>query len=344
MVRAAFDGDPGPLFLAPILLAAYWYGRVAGVAIGLASTLAYALAREVNPGMADGTVTAAIGFRVVAYCAAGYAFGWLVEDRRRLRAEVDARSRQMAELHNLQEALAPPGVPSRPALELASCYVPAEGGAGGDFFLVAPGPRDTTVIVIGDVAGKGLQAAKRAAYVRMGFAAAAPFQDDPCKLLELANSNLIERAGVSDTFVTAACFVVKPSDNKLAWALAGHPPALLLADGRMLNKVKAAFPLGIGEDIDCEMGETVLEAGTGFVAFTDGLIEARRRGGTDLFGMERASELVAALQGSEPTAVVGALRAAAERYAGGTLTDDLCMVAVRASAGGVFGEQQRVAA
>lgn len=298
--------------------------------------MVFAFARELNPEMSEGAAAAAFGYRVVAYCAAGYAFGWLVEDRRKLRDEVDAGERNMAELLDLQEALAPPGVPSRPALELASCYVPAEGGAGGDFFLVAPGPRDTTVVVIGDVAGKGLHAAKRAAYVRMGFAAAAPFQDDPCKLLDLANSNLIERAGVSDIFVTAACFVVKPSDNKLAWALAGHPPALLLADGRTLNKVQSAFPLGIGEDIDCEMGETALEPGTGFVAFTDGLIEARRRGGTDLFGMERASELVAALRDSEPTAVVGALRAAAERYAGGTLTDDLCMVAVRTASDGSF--------
>jgi len=299
--------------------------------VGLASTIAFTAARGVNPDMAEGTLAAAVGYRVVAYCAAGYAFGWLVEDRRNLRAEVDASERQVAELRDLQEALAPPGVPSRPALELASCYVPAGGGAGGDFFLVAPGPGDATVVVIGDVAGKGLQAAKRAAYVRMGFAAAAPFQDDPCKLLELANSNLIERAGVSDIFVTAACFVVKPSENKLAWALAGHPPALLLADGQTLNTVRAAFPLGIGKDIDCEMGEAALEPGTGFVAFTDGLIEARQRGG-DLFGMERASELVAALCDREPTIVVGELRAAAERYAGGALNDDLCMVAVRARA------------
>lgn len=297
--------------------------------MGLASTVVFGIARELNSGMVEGSLLAACGYRLIAYCAAGYAFGWLVEDRRRLHAEVEKSERNMAELRDLQEALAPPGVPSRPALELASCYVPAEGGAGGDFFLVAPGPGDTTVVVIGDVAGKGLEAAKRAAFVRMGFAAAAPFQDNPCKLLELANSNLIERAGVSDIFVTAACFVVHPSESKLAWALAGHPPALLLADGALLNKVKAAFPLGIGEHIDCEMGEAPLAPGTGFVAYTDGLIEARRTGG-DLFGMERASELVATLRDHEPTAVVGALRAAAERYAGGTLTDDLCMVAVRA--------------
>jgi serine phosphatase RsbU (regulator of sigma subunit) len=326
-IRATIEGDPGPLFIVPTLVAAYWWGRIGGLIAGVGVTAAFMTARGLNPAGSEGPLLAAAGFRLAVYCAAGYAVGWVVEDRRRLRAQVDESRRHMAELRDLQEALAPPDMPSRPELELASCYVPAEGGAGGDFFLVAPGPQDATVVVVGDVAGKGLQAAKRAAYVRMAFAAAAPFQDDPCKLLAIANTNLIERAGVSDIFVTAACIVVRPSENKIAWAVAGHPPPLLLNGGSMLNDVKAAFPLGIGDDIDCEMGEIELEPGGGFVAFTDGLIEARRGG--DLFGMERLSELLATLDGSDPSAVVSELRSAAERYAGGTLSDDLCMVAVR---------------
>src|SRR5215213_7882076 len=140
-VRATFEGDPGPLFLAPTLLAAYWYGRFGGLAVGVISTIVFGLAREVNPEMMEGTFLAAVGYRLVAYCAAGYAFGWLVEDRHKLRAEVDAGERQMAELRDLQEALAPPGVPSRPALELASCYVPAEGGAGAGLARGAGAPR-----------------------------------------------------------------------------------------------------------------------------------------------------------------------------------------------------------
>lgn len=332
-VRATIEGDPGPLFMAPTLLAAFWWGRTGGLIGGLVATVAYAGAREVNPGEMPDAFAAAVGYRLVAYCAAGFAFGWLIEDRHRLRAEVDESQRHVAELRDLQEALAPPQVPARPLLDLASCYVPAQGGAGGDFFLVAPGPGDTTIVVIGDVAGKGLQAAKRAAYVRMAFAAAAPFQDNPCKLLELANTNLIERAGVSDVFVTAACLVVRPSDNKLTWALAGHPPPLRLDGGGSLGTVRAAFPLGIGGDIDCELGEANLKPGSGFVAFTDGLTEARRSGGDgDLFGVERASELISKLRDDEPTAVVGALRSAAEDYAGGRLSDDLCMVAVRTRA------------
>ena len=328
-LRAVIEGDPGPLYLAPVLLAAFWYGRAGGVVAGIAATALFMIAREVNPADMQGSAASAAGFRLVTFCVAGYAFGWLVEDRHRLRARVAEGDRSMADLLDLQEALAPPGVPSRPNLELASCYVPAEGGAGGDFFLVAPGPNDATIVVVGDVAGKGLAAAKRAAYVRMAFAAAAPFQDDPCKLLELANSNLIERAGVSDIFVTAACLVVKPRENKMCWALAGHPPPLMLGAGIPLERIQPSYPLGIGADIDCEAGEVELQPGAGFVAYTDGLIEARPTGGA-LFGVERAEELVARLRDPDPVEVVGELRTAAERYAGGRLRDDLCMVAVRA--------------
>jgi serine phosphatase RsbU (regulator of sigma subunit) len=328
LLRAFIEGDPGPLHLAPVLLAAFWYGRTGGVVAGVVATGLFMLARDINPAETQGSDLAAAAFRLATFCVAGYAFGWLVEERRALRKVVDESQRQMAELLDLQEALAPPQMPSRPQLELASVYVPAEGGAGGDFFLVAPGPGETTIVVVGDVAGKGLQAAKRAAYVRMSFAAAAPFQDDPCKLLELANSNLIERAGVSDVFVTAACLVIKPREGKLSWALAGHPAPLFLGNGTTLDGIKPSYPLGIGDDIDCEAGEVDLVPGGGFVAFTDGLIEAHPEGGA-LFGIERAEELVARLRHRDPTAVVHELRDAVERYAGGVLNDDLCLVAVR---------------
>jgi serine phosphatase RsbU (regulator of sigma subunit) len=330
-VRAFIEGDPGPLFVIPVLLAAYWWGRWGGLAAGVLETGVFLGARAVNPpDEMNSSALAAGGFRLLVYCLAGYGVGWLIDDRRKLRAKVDITERHVQDLLALQEALAPPDLPDRPKLELASCYVPAQGGVAGDFFLVQPGPGDCTVIVVGDVAGKGLAAAKRAAFVRMAMVTAAAFEDDPCRLLAIANSNLIERAGASDCFVTAVCVVVDPSQGKLKYALAGHPPPLMLDDGRSLNSVKPAFPLGIGADIDCELGELDFAPGTGFVAFTDGLIEARRNGG-DLFGMQRTAELLAQLRGRAPRAVVGELRAAAERFAGGSLADDLCMVAVRAA-------------
>jgi hypothetical protein len=62
--------------------------------------------------------------------------------------------------------------------------------------------------------------------VRTAFAATAPFSDVPCRLLSWANTALIERAGTSSEFVTAACVTYLPSRRLLRWAYAGHPPAL----------------------------------------------------------------------------------------------------------------------
>jgi hypothetical protein len=92
-------------------------------------------------------------------------------------------------------------------LELAAAFLPAhDERVSGDFYLVAEGPQDATVLVVGD----GLQAARRAAFIRTTFPATAPFSDDPCRLLSWANTALIERAGVSVEFVTARLHHVPP--------------------------------------------------------------------------------------------------------------------------------------
>jgi len=126
----------------------------------------------------------------------------------RLREEVDVRDHELAalgerleaaeheleDLRAIRDALTPPELPQRPGLELAAAFLPAaDEQVSGDFYLVAAGPQDATVLVIGDVIGHGLQAGRRAAFVRTAFAATAPFSDDPCRLLSWANTALIER-------------------------------------------------------------------------------------------------------------------------------------------------------
>jgi len=197
--------------------------------------------------------------------------------------------------------------------------------------------------VIGDVVGKGLEAAHRAAFVRGALAAYAPHDGDPGRLLELANSALVERAGTSEEFVTAACMVYRPSDRSISWSLAGHPAPILLDEGRGLNGIEPCLPLGLDESVECEVAECRLGAGGGVLLFTDGLLEARRPSLEDsvepltgdltppqLFGKERIAAVLSEHRGEEPGEVVRALRAAAERFTGGGLADDLCMVAVRA--------------
>jgi serine phosphatase RsbU (regulator of sigma subunit) len=329
VLRATVMGDPGPLFLVPTLLGAVWFGRRGGVLAAVASAALYAGARTINPGDALTTGLAAL-LRLAAYSLVGYVVGRLSEQRQALSRVVQAQRLQIGELRGIQQAIAPRHTPRRPSLELASCYVPAQQGAAGDFYLVTGGPRDTTIVVVGDVAGKGMEAARRAAFVRTAFATSAPFTDDPCRLLELANSALLEQQVEQSMFVTCACIVFSPSDRTMTWALAGHPPPLWLDDGSPLNSVVPAFPLGVERQLNCTSASARVSSGAGLMAFTDGLSEARRGGG-ELFGTDRIASKLASLRGASPARVVRELRRDAEHFAGGALTDDLCIVALRAS-------------
>jgi serine phosphatase RsbU (regulator of sigma subunit) len=78
-------------------------------------------------------------------------------------------------LRAVRNALTPPELASRPGVDLAASFLPATDGVSGDFYLVADGPHEATALVVGDVVGKGLGAARRAAFIRTVFATTAPF-------------------------------------------------------------------------------------------------------------------------------------------------------------------------
>jgi len=112
----------------------------------------------------------------------------------------------------------------RPALDLAAAFLPAAERVSGDFHLVAAGPGEATVLVVGDVVGHGLAAARRAAFVRTIFVAVAPFSDDPAQLLSWVNTALVERAGTSYDFVTAACITFVPAQRRMRWRMPAIRP------------------------------------------------------------------------------------------------------------------------
>lgn len=321
------------LALVPILFATYWFGRGGGFLAALAAILLYVVIAAFDR---QPELPAAVGLRFAVFCSVALLFAWLLDERTRLSAAVRSRDEELDELRALRAALTPAGVPERPDLELASVFVPAEGPVGGDFYLVAEGPQNATVIVVGDVVGKGMEAARRASFVRAALATFAEFTDDPCRLLEMANAVLIERAGTSSAFVTAACASYRPGDAVVRWSIAGHPPPLRLDEGAPLDGVRPGMPLGLEIELGCAMAEDPLTPGQGVVLFTDGLIEARRRGGegngNGMLGVEGVERVLSAERGAPPGRVVEALRAAAVGASDGTLADDLCIVAVRTHA------------
>lgn len=245
-----------------------------------------------------------------------------------LRERLAAAEHELEDLRAIRDALTPPRLPQRPGLELAAAFLPAAAErVSGDFYLVAEGPQHATVLVVGDVVGHGFAAARRAAFVRTAIAATAPFSDDPCRLLDWANAALIERAGTSSDFVTAACVTYLPASKRLRWAYAGHPQALWLDDGSPLAAPKQGTPLGMQEDLGSVEGSQRLAAGAGVLLYTDGLTEARRGG--QLFGVDAVSALLGGLERPSPAEAIAVLRARVAEFAYGALTDDLCLLAAR---------------
>lgn len=244
-----------------------------------------------------------------------------------LRAHLEEAEHELEDLRAIRDALTPPELPQRPGLELAAAFLPAAEQVSGDFYLVAEGPEDSTVMVVGDVVGHGVQAGRRAAFVRTTFAATAPFSDDPCRLLSWANTALVERAGDTSEFVTAACLTYLPSEQLLRWAYAGHPRALWLDDGEELCAPRQGAPLGIRADPRCVEGSRRSTAGAGVLLYTDGLTEARHE--SELFGLDRVSAVLAGLNRPSPAEAIAILRTRVADFAYGTLTDDLCLLAAR---------------
>ncbi len=247
-----------------------------------------------------------------------------------LRERLGAAEHELEDLRAIRDALTPPELPQRPGLELAAAFVPAAEQVSGDFYLVAEGPQDSTLLVIGDVVGHGLRAGRRAAFVRTVFAATAPFSDDPRQLLSWANTALVERAGTGTEFVTAGCMTYHPEAKLLRWAYAGHPPAVWMHDGHELVAPSQGTPLGIGADPEYVEGSLRSDSSAGVLLYTDGLTEARRDG--KLFGLEGVAAALGELDDPSPSEAVAILRARVAEYAAGRLSDDLCMLAARIAA------------
>jgi serine phosphatase RsbU (regulator of sigma subunit) len=243
-----------------------------------------------------------------------------------LLEQLAADERELNDLRAVRDALTPPELASRPGVDLAASFLPATEGVSGDFHLVAEGPHDATALVVGDVVGKGLGAARRAAFTRTVFSTTAPFSDDPTQLLSWANTALFERAEGESEFVTVGCVTVSPGERLLRFGYAGHPPVLWLDSGEELVGARAP-PLGVSQDWACTSVAHHLGPGTGVLLYTDGVTEARHNG--EQFGQTRLARSVQKLKGRPPSEVVEAITAEVQDFTTGELADDLCVVAAR---------------
>lgn len=317
LLRIAMVEDPGPLELAPAIAAAWWFGARAALIVGAAAAAVHLVGAIVG----DPFPLWTLAVRLPLIVAPPYLLGLLRDERA-------TREKELSGLRVIQDALAPVKPPELPLLDVATRYVPAERGVAGDFYLVAQGHNNSTVLAVGDVVGKGIEAAKRATFVRATLSACAPYSDNPVHLLRVANAELIRQHGASADFITMLCVVIRP-DSSIHWSSAGHPPPISLTDGLPIGTPRPSYPLGIAPELPVVGHQTLLPQ-AGILLYTDGLTDARPRRQTyEPFGRTRLARLIAELRDPSPAEVVEKAVQAAQVFARGALPDDLCLVAVR---------------
>lgn len=229
----------------------------------------------------------------------------------------------------LQRALLPETPSIGEGYEVAVRYVPVFFGReiGGDFYDVFTVADGRAGILIGDVSGKGLEAASLAATTRSTIHAFVHETAAGADVLTRANSVLYSQQPSTESFVTVALATLDMSTGKICCASAGHPPmAFLRADGRVEFVSSTSLPLGVMRDHAYQCNQCRLDPGDKLVLYTDGISEARAGSGMfDTAGIERT------LSGhGDWTAeqIAASLIDAATEWAHGKLLDDAAVIVV----------------
>jgi PAS domain S-box-containing protein len=231
----------------------------------------------------------------------------------------------------LQASLLPRQLRQIPGTEVAAAHVAATSDqeVGGDFYDVYPAG-DSWGIAIGDVCGKGEDAAAVTAAARHAIRAFAHADPNPGAVLRSANEVMLAEE-FGGRFVTAAVGQLSWRRRRLHVMLgsAGHPgPVLIRPDGRTRRLRGGGLPLGIFPDAAPATEELGLDPGDVLFLYTDGLTGAC---GPDMVSFEdRLTDELAVLAGKPPSVLVSRVRELALEFCRGELRDDMTMLAVRA--------------
>jgi serine phosphatase RsbU (regulator of sigma subunit)/PAS domain-containing protein len=241
------------------------------------------------------------------------------------------RARTLAVSRTLQRSLLPPVLPAIPGIEVAATYAAALDGmdVGGDFFDVFQS-RSGWGFVLGDVCGRGEEAAALTALVRHGTRVLSHTCDRPEDVLRQINEAMIGAVG-GERFVTVIA-------GQLGWAGAsvrvrlansGHPPAAVLrADGSVEYAPGGGLPLGAFPTVDPPPAELSLAEGDTMLLYTDGVTEARSPAG-DFYTDARLTEALHRAAGLSAAGLVTSIERDVDAFTHDRRRDDLALLALR---------------
>ena len=225
----------------------------------------------------------------------------------------------------LQQSLLPPDLPEIPGFRLASLYRAAgeHNDVGGDFYDAFEVPGGW-IVVVGDVAGRGAEAAALTSLSRYTFRTAGKLLGDPIAALEQLNAALRERPRLS--LVSVCCVMLRVADGGATadLVLAGHPPAYHVRRGSSRPIGVFAPFLGAYERGGWEATTIRLEPGDQLVLYTDGVIDTV--GLADRFGEERLAHTLRDATGAADA--VRRIEHALVTFAHGSQVDDTAVIAV----------------
>lgn len=244
-----------------------------------------------------------------------------------LRRAEESEAQTAALIHALQQTLIPPTPPHVPGLDVAAVYRPALGEVGGDFYDVFEVAAGDWCVVIGDVSGKGTDAAIVTSTARHVLRSAALRHPEPRDLLHALNAALLEHP--TTRFCTVAVVRLRLKDGVWVAVMSsgGHPFPILTRHDAATKLGKPGSLVGLFAEVEFHDVSIKLAAGDSLVLYTDGMIEARNDAG-EFYGEERLHE---ALTRPEKSAEAVAEHAVADALAFqvGDARDDIAVVVIR---------------
>jgi phosphoserine phosphatase RsbU/P len=309
------------------------------------------VAAHLLPGSLSGSVSEVLAVPLVARrrllgvllagrsTGTGYArddAGLLLDLARRAALAVDnARlyEERTAIAQALQSSLLPPVLPTVAHVEFGARYAAAGEGneVGGDFYDVFELPDGQWAVAIGDVCGKGPEAAAITGLARNVLRLLGREGIAPPDVLRRLNTAILD-LGDRGRFCTATMAAVHatPAGLSVCLSAAGHPPPVLVtAAGRTSFVGTNGSLLGVFSDVDISGDELFLAPGDALVFYTDGVTE--RRNGDRMFGDESLLTVCAAAAGSSADVLAGLVEEGVRDFGEQASRDDLAVLVVRAT-------------
>jgi hypothetical protein len=259
-------------------LVGHWFPESPHLAqMGIAET-AHLQSRLVFDGLAV-IVSVCLGY-------AGFVYVSITESRRHIRAEMEKATLEgeMTAAREVQRVMVPQDLPQIRGYGIESVYFPAA-EVGGDFFQVIPLKSGRTMVVIGDVSGKGLRAAMIVSMIVGTLLTVSGYTEEPAEILGELNRRLCGH--IHEGFAT--CLVVRLEEKgRLTLANAGHLSPYL--NGTEVQ-FPGSLPLGLVEDAPYEQTNLEMAAGDGIVLLTDGIAEAQNDQ-RQLLGFPRVEQML----------------------------------------------------